>query len=77
MDHQEQKRLADALYREFVEPLESERWGEYVAVSQGGETVVGSSLIEVAQRARVIFGPGSFLFRVGPKGLGRWRQAAG
>ncbi|HLC30605.1 MAG TPA: hypothetical protein VJM51_07475 [Dehalococcoidia bacterium] len=70
---QENKKLADDLYKKYGKPLESEHWGKYLAVSLDGKTLLGPTLIEVAQQAKDAFGPGSFLFKVGPKAVGKWR----
>lgn len=72
-DSQERKRLADKLYERYAKPLEAEHWGKYVAISPQGHTILGPTLLDVAQRARALFGPGSFLFRIGTKTVGRWR----
>ncbi len=69
----ESKKLADELYTKYGKPLESEHWGQYLAISPDGKTLLGSTLIEVAQKAKGAFGPGSFLFKVGPKAVGKWR----
>ncbi|HZS01153.1 MAG TPA: hypothetical protein VFE37_20715 [Chloroflexota bacterium] len=63
----------DAVYDRYARPLEADHWGEYVAVSPGGEVLVGPELLDVAQRAREAFGAGNYLFRVGPRTVGRWR----
>ncbi len=70
---QEQHNQAEALYEQYAKPLEAEYWGEYVAVSPVGQTVVGADLLEVSDRALARFGPGGFLFKVGDKALGKWR----
>lgn len=70
---QERKKLADKLYKKYGKPLESEHLGKYLAVSPDGKTLLGPTLIEVAQQAKAAFGPGSFLFKVGPKAVGKWR----
>lgn len=70
---QERKELADELCEKYGKPLETEHRGEYVAVSPQGQTVVGPNLLDVAQEARAIFGPGNFLFKIGTKAVGKWR----
>jgi hypothetical protein len=67
------ERLYDELYERYGRPLESEHRGEYLAISPRGELILGSSLLEVAQKAADQFGPGSFLFKVGDRAVGRWR----
>ena len=61
----------DAVYEQYGKPLEPEHDGEYLAVSPDGRTILGSTLIDVAQRAQTEFGPGNFLFRIGTRTLGR------
>lgn len=68
-EQDELKRLADHLYEKFGKPLEADHEGEYVAISPEGKTILGPTLIEVAHKS----GPGSFLFKVGPKAVGKWR----
>ena len=72
-EYQQRKELADSLYERYGKPLEPDHRGEYLAVALDGRTILGRTLIEVAQRARDAFGPGSFLFKVGTKAVGRWR----
>ena len=69
---QERKKLADQLYELYGKPLEAEHWGEYVAISAKGQTIVGPKLLDVAQQAS-IFGSETFLFKIGPKAIGKWR----
>lgn len=61
------------LYERYVKLLEPEHAGEYVAVSHTGETVLGIDLLEVALRAKDLFGPGIHLFKVGERAVGKWR----
>ena len=44
-----------------------------LAVSQDGQTILGSSMDEVAHRAAQAFGHGIFLYKVGERAVGRWR----
>jgi len=67
------ERRYDEVYDQHGRPLEAAHRGKYLAVSPRGETVLGSSLAEVAQQAKQRFGPGSFLFKVGERAVGRWR----
>ena len=71
----EQRRLlqeGDDLYDRYVRPLEADHWGEFVAVSREGRVLLGSDVREVGRQARDAFGPGNFVFRVGPRVTGRW-----
>jgi hypothetical protein len=63
----------DQLYEVYGKPLEAGHWGEYVAISANGESVVRSSLLEVAEEAAREFGPGVFIFKVGERAVGKWR----
>ena len=62
----------DAIYDRYVKPLEEEHWGEFVAVSPDGWTVLGTDREEVSRAAREAFGPGNFLFKVRPRVVGKW-----
>ena len=73
MEDQQRKQLADQLYAEYGKSLEAEHSGEYVAITPDGKVVLGQTMLETAQRARAAFGPGSFLFKVGTKAVGKWR----
>ena len=61
----------DEIYDRFVAPLEGEHWGEFVAVSKDGRTLLGSNAREVTLAAKEAFGPVSFVFKVGPRVVGR------
>lgn len=64
---------ADKLYEQYGRPLEQECWGEYIAIFPDGRFLLGKSRLEVLDQALAQFGPGSFLFKVGEKVVGRWR----
>ena len=63
--------MGDDLYDRYGKPLESEHWGEFVAISPKGETVLGTDMNEVFYRAGDEMGRGFFLFKVGEKAVGR------
>lgn len=65
------ERRYDALYEQFGRPLEREHRGQYLAVSQGGQTALGSTFLEVARKASDQFGPGSFVFKIGGRAVGQ------
>lgn len=67
------RRTDNELYERYVKPLERTHWGEYVAVSASGDTMVGSDLMELVDKATATFGPGSEVFKVGERVVGRWR----
>jgi len=66
-------RRYDELYEQYGRPLERDHLGEYLAVSPGGDVTLGQTMQEAAQRAADQFGPGSFLFKIGERAVGRWR----
>ena len=64
---------ADSLYEQYARPLEPARTGEFVAVSLDGRTILGSDLRELAATAKLSLGPGSFIFKIGERAIGKWR----
>jgi hypothetical protein len=64
---------ANAVYEQYGKPLEAEHDGKFLAVSPDGRTLVGLTLLDVAQRARAEFGAGNFLFRIGTRSVGKIR----
>ena len=64
---------SERLYRLYGQPLEQDHWGEYLAIFHDGRYVVGTSLLDVSDRALDQFGKGSFVFKVGEKAVGKWR----
>lgn len=67
---------SERLYSEYGQPLEQNHWGEYVAISPDGKTILGADLMNVSNRALDEFGRGSFVFKVGDKAVGKWRRAS-
>jgi hypothetical protein len=67
------ERRYDELYEQYGRPLEQDHRGEYAAISPRGDVVLGRTMHEAAQKAADQFGPGSFLFKVGDREVGRWR----
>ena len=61
------KLQADSLYERHGKPLEKSHRGQYVAISAEGQTVLAPTVLEVAEKALEILGPGSFVFKVGEK----------
>jgi len=61
-----------ALYEQFGKPLEQEHAGEYIAVSPGGKTLLGTDLLTVTKEATKTFGPGNFIFKIGDIAVGKW-----
>lgn len=67
-------RLGNRLYEKFGKPLEKKHWGEYIAISKTGKTVLGDDLIRVMKKSLVSLGQGSFIFKVGEKAVYKWRK---
>jgi hypothetical protein len=61
------------LYEQYGRPFEAEHRGEYIAISRDGRTLLGTTLYETAERSVEVFGPGSFLFKVGERPVGKIR----
>lgn len=66
---------APAAYDRYVTPLEAEHSGEFVAVAPDGRTFLGGSVIEVLDQLQAAVGAGTerYVFKVGPRVVGRWR----
>lgn len=64
---------SNRLYEQFGEPLEREHTGELVAIAPDGRTLLGRSAGEVGRNAKAAFGPGNFVFKLGPRVVGKWR----
>ena len=73
--NQQQVLLAEAnrLYEQYGKPLEADHLGEFVAISPDGRTLLGTSASEVGRQAKETFGPGNFVFKIGPRVVGKWR----
>ncbi len=65
--------MSGKLYTKYGKPLEKEHWGQFLAVSQKGKTILGTNLFELAKKASKNFGPGNFIFKVGDIAVGKWR----
>ena len=72
-DQQRQRALEemDAVYDRYARPMEEEHWGEFVAVSPDGRTLLGPAARDVTLAAKEAFGTGSYVFRIGPRVVGR------
>ena len=71
--HEQQLREDDTLYGQYAKRLEAEHTGKYVAIAHDGRTLVGHTLLAVAQEARARFGAGSIVFKIGERAVGKWR----
>ncbi len=65
------------LYELYGKPFEAQHWGEYVAITPDGRTVLAPTLLEAMQSATTAFGPGSYVFKVGERAVGKWRGMSG
>jgi hypothetical protein len=66
-------RKANRLYERYARPLESEHDGEFIAISPKGDVILGTIMLEVAQKATEAFGHGNFVFKIGQRAVGKWR----
>ena len=73
VDQEQLKREANRLYERYAKPLEAEHTGKYIAISPAGQVILGDTMLEVAQKATETFGRGNFVFKLGPRAVGRWR----
>ena len=63
----------ERLYEVYGGPLEEEHTGEYLAISDDGETILNTDPDELLREAVATFGRGNFaLARVGDKAFGEW-----
>ena len=70
-DENESKEVGDRLYEQFARPLEQDHYGEFIAITRDGRTLLGPTLRDVMVRAKEAFGPGVFIYKIGPKAVGR------
>jgi hypothetical protein len=68
--YEDRRKTARALYEQYGKPLEAEHKGEYVVVSNNGNTIVGKNLTEVVTNAIDKFGKGHFVFKIGSRVVG-------
>jgi len=71
--YEDRRKAARALYEQYGKPLEAEHTGEYVVISNNGNTIVGKSLTEVVTTAIDKFGKGHFVFKIGSRAVGSFR----
>lgn len=72
-DNRERLRKSDELYDRYGKPLESGHWGEYLAIFPDGRTIIGDTLNDVFDRALETFGPGSYIYKIGPRAVWKLR----
>jgi hypothetical protein len=63
----------ERLYDLYAKPLEAEHTGKFITISPDGHFIIGGTMRDVAMRAAKSFGRGNFLFRIGPRSVGKWR----
>jgi hypothetical protein len=66
-------RQGERLYDLYAKSLEAEHAGKFVAIAPDGRLMIGDTMREVAIDANGAFGRGNFLFKIGPRSVGRWR----
>ncbi|MEJ7655119.1 MAG: hypothetical protein WKH64_18180 [Chloroflexia bacterium] len=64
---------ADRLYEQYGKPLEEDHFGEFVAITRDGRTMLGADNHDLTRAAKESFGPGNFIFKVGPRVVGKLR----
>ena len=73
LTNEEALKQSDELYKQYGKPFEAEHWGEFIAISPDGRTLLGSDMAEVLDDALSQFGGGVHVFKVGPIATGRFR----
>jgi hypothetical protein len=63
----------DLFYDRYGIPLEAEHEGEFLAIHPNGQFTYGTDQEEVAERALRTFGPGGYLYKIGPRAVGKIR----
>ena len=71
--YEDRRKTARALYEQYGKPLEETHKGEYVAISNSGNTIIGKNLTEVVMRSIEQFGKGNFVFKIGSRAVGSFR----
>jgi hypothetical protein len=57
----------DRLYEQYGKPLEAEHWGEYLAISPDGRTMLAPTDWDALTQSAQAFGPGNLIFKVGER----------
>jgi len=67
----------DDLYDRYGKPFEEDHAGEFVAISDEGQTITGDDIDQVVFQAIGEFGSGNFAVRkIGYPALGKWLEIA-
>lgn len=70
----ERSRKDEELYERYGRPLEADHAGEFVAISDNGEIILGTDKLALANEAALRFGDGNFAFRkIGARAESRLR----
>ena len=72
-ENEQRIREADLLYERYGKPLEKDHRGQFVAITADGRTLIGTTLLAVAQEAERTLETECFLFKLGERVVGRWR----
>ena len=75
MNEADQRQADDGLrlYELYGKPFEAQHWGEYVAITPDGRTVLAPTLLEAVQQAASLLGSDNHVFKVGERTVGKWR----
>jgi hypothetical protein len=71
--YEDRRKTARVFYAQYGKPLEADHTGEYVVISNNGNTIVGKSLTEVVTNSIEKFGKGHFVFKIGSRAVGSFR----
>ena len=72
-DEAKRKGKADRLYERYGRPLEARHLGDFVAITEDGNVVVNSDLVELTRKSSMPDGPETFIFKIGERVVGSWR----
>ena len=66
---------ADTLYEQYGRPLEPDHNGEYLAITRTGQTILGTSVLDVLTKKDEALGAETYtvLFKVGGPSVYKWR----
>ncbi len=75
MNEADQRQADDGLrlYELYGKPFEAQHWGEYVAITPDGRTILAPTLLEAVQQAASLLGSDNHVFKVGERTVGKWR----
>ena len=64
----------EVLYERYGKQFEPEHNGEFVAISDVGDVLLGANELQLSMQAAAAFGPGKYALRkIGAVAEGRWR----